>query len=146
MAGPHVCGIVALMLDANPQLTADQAKSIIKATALKDQFTGAEDSNNIYGFGKINALDAVKAALALNNVVAAHPHEIGMYPNPASREVFFRGMPNALVNIYDASGRLVKTDNLKGGMTLNISDLKSGIYLLRLKQDGLQFSTKLIVQ
>jgi subtilisin family serine protease len=70
MAGPHVAGVVALMWSANPSLigNTDLTKQIIEETAgyrsasdLCGADTGTE--NNVYGYGNIDALKAVQAAL-----------------------------------------------------------------------------------
>ncbi|MDP4162259.1 MAG: S8 family serine peptidase [Bacillota bacterium] len=62
MAGPHVAGIVALMLQANASLTVDQIENIIKQTAkpmTNDDYGSIP--NNGYGYGIVNAYNAVKA-------------------------------------------------------------------------------------
>lgn len=58
MAAPHVAGIVALLLDANPSLTPAQVKAILEDTA--DLMTGYEAWE--VGAGFVNAYDAVTAA------------------------------------------------------------------------------------
>jgi subtilisin family serine protease len=58
MAAPHVAGIVALMLDANPSLTPAQIKAILEDTA--DLMPGYEAWQ--VGAGFANAYDAVTAA------------------------------------------------------------------------------------
>jgi serine protease AprX len=55
MATPHVAGIVALMLDANPALTADQVKNILQQTATN--IPGLEPWE--VGTGYVNAYAAV---------------------------------------------------------------------------------------
>ena len=55
MACPHVAGVVALMLDADPTLTPDEVKQIIKETATR--MPGREDYE--VGAGYINAFAAV---------------------------------------------------------------------------------------
>jgi serine protease AprX len=55
MATPHVAGIVALMLEANPKLTPAQIKDIIEKTATN--MTGRDTWE--VGAGHINAYDAV---------------------------------------------------------------------------------------
>ncbi|MEN3015097.1 MAG: S8 family peptidase [bacterium] len=61
MATPIVAGVVALMLQANPDLTPEQVKEIIKQTA-----TPVKDAGEYsVGAGLINPLEAVKKALEL---------------------------------------------------------------------------------
>jgi hypothetical protein len=62
-AAPQVAGIIALMLEANPQLDAAQVKSILQASARTDNFTGAAP-NPMWGYGKVNAYHAVLLAMS----------------------------------------------------------------------------------
>ena len=70
--GPHLVGVVALMWSANSQLIGniDRTEQILVQTA--SPYTGAEPPdecftgskpNNAYGYGIVNAYDAVKMAL-----------------------------------------------------------------------------------
>lgn len=61
-AAPQVTGIVALMLQANPKLDQIQIRDILRTTARADAFTGAIP-NNTWGYGKVDAYEAVKAAI-----------------------------------------------------------------------------------
>ncbi|HEV3232165.1 MAG TPA: S8 family serine peptidase [Candidatus Dormibacteraeota bacterium] len=60
MATPHVTGVVALMLQANPALTPDQVKAILAGTATPMPTCPVTDC----GAGYLNALAAVKGAIA----------------------------------------------------------------------------------
>lgn len=60
MATPHVAGVVALMLEAQPQLSVKQIEHIITSTALK---LHAEEKSNISGYGRIDAYKAVKESI-----------------------------------------------------------------------------------
>ena len=51
MATPVVAGLVALILEDNPNLTVDEVRNILISQALSDDFTGTLP-NNIYGYGK----------------------------------------------------------------------------------------------
>ena len=61
MASPHVAGIIALWLQANPDLTYDDVRSLIRETSYNDEYTTNPDlipSRNVIqaGAGKIDAL------------------------------------------------------------------------------------------
>ncbi|MBC8030759.1 MAG: S8 family serine peptidase [Pyrinomonadaceae bacterium] len=72
MAGPHVAGLVALVISANPALAGnvDRIEEIIEQSAAK-KFTAegcggdtpTQVPNNTYGWGRIDALEAVTLAL-----------------------------------------------------------------------------------
>jgi bacillopeptidase F len=60
MAGPHVAGIVALMREANPNLTVNQIKNIMLDTA---DDLGDPGNDNTYGYGLVDAYRCVVTAL-----------------------------------------------------------------------------------
>ncbi|MGM7703193.1 carboxypeptidase regulatory-like domain-containing protein [Pseudalkalibacillus sp. Hm43] len=61
MATPHVTGAVALLLQANPDLTVDEVKSLIRDTARVEPFMGSLP-NDVYGHGIVNIYQAVTEA------------------------------------------------------------------------------------
>ena len=71
MAGPHVAGLVALILSAKPELAGqvDKIENLIQQSALHlgtTELCGAtagEIPNNVYGWGRIDALGAINWAL-----------------------------------------------------------------------------------
>lgn len=72
MAAPHVAGLVALLLSANPKLIGqvDQIEDLIESTALPLTSTqncgdvlGTEVPNNTYGYGRVDAWAALNATL-----------------------------------------------------------------------------------
>jgi subtilisin family serine protease len=76
MAGPHVAGLVALLISANPGLRGDvdQLEDIIEQTAVKKTTnegcggdTATQVPNNTYGWGRIDALAAVQKAVSLRS-------------------------------------------------------------------------------
>ena len=65
---PIVAGIAALMLSANPTLTEKEVRDIIKQTADKVGHVPYDRGHNHrMGFGRVNALKAVNAALRVTN-------------------------------------------------------------------------------
>jgi len=67
-AAPHVAGVVALMLEANPNLTPAVIKQILQDTAEQrgepDYPELSNKYNRSYGWGIVDAYEAVKAAVA----------------------------------------------------------------------------------
>ncbi|HEX5332867.1 MAG TPA: S8 family serine peptidase [Cellulomonas sp.] len=64
MATPHVAGIAALVRGAHPGWTAAEVKTAVMNTATHDVFTGAHQTGDVYGpgrvgSGRVDALDAV---------------------------------------------------------------------------------------
>jgi subtilisin family serine protease len=62
MAAPMVSGVAALVRAANPNLAALDVRLAIRDTALR--LGGTTGRNNNYGYGLVDALAAVKSALA----------------------------------------------------------------------------------
>jgi len=60
MSTPHVVGLTALLLEADPTLTLDDLESFMKHTALD---LGERGPDNDFGAGRIDAYDAVRWAL-----------------------------------------------------------------------------------
>ena len=151
MAAPHVAGIVALILQANPKLTAAQVKTILETTATVDQNTGAVP-NNRYGYGKVNAYNAVLMALQYAGINAMNKgNGITAFPNPFTDEINII-LPsygnNASLELFGLDGRLIHAFNLepKHANHLNIqtSDLEKGIYILKFTNGGEIFILKLV--
>ncbi len=59
MAGPFIAGVVALMLEANPNLTVDDVKKLLYKHAID---LGAPGKDNDYGWGVVNVYETVKEA------------------------------------------------------------------------------------
>ena len=61
MAAPHITGVIALMLEADPDLTPKKVKKILQESARHDAYTG-QTPNHHWGYGKVDALAAVTRA------------------------------------------------------------------------------------
>ncbi len=140
MSSPSVTGIVALMLQANPDLTADEVKHIIITTARNDEQTGplvANDSTDLrWGWGKIDALAAVNKALTMVGIDQAERSRlpIRLFPNPASRQVTIHsgcGQQQTLA-IYSIDGRLVLQTPIAIETTLDLDGWQAGVYIVRI--------------
>lgn len=147
MSGPMVAGIVALMLEAFPTMSATQAKEILKMTARLDIRTGDIDpevGTLDWGWGKANALAAIISAKTISNVPEIELKEtfFSVYPNPATNQVTLslEGITanKLILTIYNMEGRVVEEINFNNqeNMTLNIENLAGGMYLFQLQADN----------
>jgi subtilase family serine protease len=139
MAAPMVAGVIALMLDANPYLSAEQVKNILIETAREDVNTGVipTSGSTQWGWGKVDAYAAVKLALntvGLEKIESALPWSV--YPNPVTNELHFTLLTElpSQCQIIDGSGKVI-TRGIHSGK-LNVADLIAGMYHIRLEING----------
>ncbi|HWI65687.1 MAG TPA: S8 family serine peptidase [Symbiobacteriaceae bacterium] len=69
MATPHAAGTAALMLSANPNLTPDLVLATLQETSYWDNRYGEARPNPRYGYGRINAYEAV-SRIAYNSGIS----------------------------------------------------------------------------
>jgi thermitase len=62
-AAPHVAGVAALILSRNPALTPAQVKSLMERTATKVSGMNGQNFHPEFGFGRLNASQALQEAL-----------------------------------------------------------------------------------
>jgi len=147
MATPHLAGVVALMLSANPNLTVAQTDSIIEVTSLD---LGTSGKDNTYGAGRVDAYAAVQAALELVGIAGetgaalepAGPVLSRVTPNPvrgaAGFQLYVPADGQVDITVYDLAGRSVAAlesgDMARGSHSFQWSlpqDISNGVYLLR---------------
>lgn len=148
MATPCVTGIVALILDANPWLTADQVKTIIKTTARTDNNTGAitAPGSTKWGMGKINAYAAVVLALNTLSIEEFESNNwVIVYPNPTTEAATIL-LPEQQaaegVSIYSVNG--TKCNATLNGNTLDCSSLSAGTYTVEVVSNGNVYRTRFV--
>ncbi len=159
MAGPHVVGVVALILSANPDLKGkvDKIAEIIKTTADPrydiDTCRNINEPvlpNSVYGYGRINALAAVEKAMEIKTSIKEKINtksNILFFPNPVQKILNLKFDNNITINsfyIYDQLGRLRKRITAINNNKIDLSDLNSGIYYLRLNINNEPIIKKII--
>ncbi|MFN5418007.1 MAG: S8 family peptidase [Flavobacteriia bacterium] len=148
MSGPMVTGIVALILDANPYLSAEQIKMIIKETARTDNFTGvipAEGSVR-WGAGKINAYAAVQMALTFLGTEELKSNSIfTISPNPSCDFIILDFPQEIKINsmkIFDLAGKEFQVKYINN--QINISNLPTGMYIIQVQAEGRIYQQKFV--
>jgi minor extracellular serine protease Vpr len=147
MSGPVVAGVCALILEANPWLTAAQVKQLIKETARTDNFTGVIPAlgSPLWGMGKLNAYAAVEEALALVDVPEnTLENNWNVYPNPVIEILHFTlvdELPKACT-VVDAQGKCIVLPIQDE--RVSVKHLKSGQYTLQITMNGRNQSVSFI--
>lgn len=161
MAAPVVSGIIALWLQAAPQLTTNNIKSIIASTSITSspvsdsfQFYGTTYStppNVKWGYGKINALTGMQLIeQALNIDTFDKSNSFVVYPNPTSSKIFITSKGNVgTYEIYNTLGQKVGEGAFNDSLEdkeLDLSNLQNGLYILNFKGINFNKTVKIIKQ
>ena len=139
MSSPAVTGIVALLLQANPDLTVDAIREIITSTARNDEKTGALHANDSadvrWGWGKIDALAAINEAISRVGIHQAETQRLPLHlsPNPANGSVTVNtgcGEQQSL-QVYSVSGTRMLEMPVRTEAPFDVSRWNSGVYIVR---------------
>lgn len=95
MSSPLVAGVLATWLQARPEMTPEEARYIISQTSRSDDFANGLP-NTVWGYGKIDALEGVKQALALPAAVESVKTSDNLHVlscKTEKRKLFFQPRP-----------------------------------------------------
>lgn len=154
MAGPHVVGLVALMLSARPELAGhvEDIENIIEQSAIQEVDAGkceddtgseADFPNNTYGFGRVNALAAVNQALNWKAPVSASEPATptaAVYPNPVREEAVFDVQNlngKAILQLRSADGKQIHAQLISASgrllLPVSLKNLPGGVYVWQMQ-------------
>lgn len=156
VAAPMVTGIVALMLQTNPNLEPERVKAILTQTAIKDKFTSQTPDQTRWGAGKINAYGAIKESIRWLGTVPVPKveSEINIAPNPSQGKftLFYESNQNGyfLIEVSNLIGEIIKTESWqlskgKNQIELNLDGYNKGMYFINITGQGGQIVKKVIL-
>lgn len=141
MSCPAVTGIAALVLEANPNLSARHVRDILIKTTRNDDVTGPlherDSISDEWGWGKVDALAAVNEALAHVDIRDADEKwfakSLQLYPNPASSSVTVLTGSHSpeQVTVYTIDGRAIITQEVVMEGKIDVSRLPHGVYIVK---------------
>lgn len=153
MSSPMVAGIIALWLQAKPNLTVAQIKTILQNTADTDPFTGTGSAipNNTWGRGKIDAYGGIQYINQFLNVDTFDTtNNFIVYPNPTTSKIFITSKEYvSSYEVYNTLGQKVKEGNFNAVLEqeeLDLTALQSGLYILNFKGEKVNKTVKIIKQ
>ncbi len=134
MSAPVVTGIIALWLEARPDLDPDDIKAIFDNTAIQDSFTG-NVNNNTWGRGKIDAWTAMFLTEQSLTISDKKPtKELKVYPNPTNGFITIKTIHNySSFELFNVLGKKIKgliVTPVNKGYSINLTNIEPGIYFL----------------
>lgn len=153
MSSPAVTGIVALMLQANPNLSVEQVRNILFSSARNDNATGNIHESGImshsWGWGKADALKAVNGALDQLSIEEAIDKQqpLSVYPNPATSSVTVLTSSNVplTVSVFSLDGKKMCEQIISAEGTIDVSRWENGIYIARMQDRTGMKTAKIVV-
>lgn len=159
MAGPHVVGTAALLINANPELAGqvEAISEILRETAIPitdtlncNGISGETIPNPIAGYGRINALAAVEKALLWEpESIESNPdNDFVVTPNPSDGKFTVKSNifgSNALFTLYDAKGSTILQENIYTRLQNFEIELPTGIYFYTIVNGENMINGKLLM-
>lgn len=151
-ASPVLTGVVSLMLEADPTLSAPAIKAILQETARTDGFTGAVP-NNEWGYGKLDVYAAIRRILgpSVSTKESNINQSIQIMPNPSTNTftISRSEVKNTRfqLQVFNVNGKLVQQTIWGDGelqTSIDLSHFDAGIYYLSGKSNTDFFVKKLI--
>lgn len=158
MSSPMLSGIIALMLEANPLLGPQQIKDYLASTAIKDSYTSLIPDSTRWGVGKVNAYAMMKKVIlhsGINETPNYALNTLSVYPNPSSGSfwVEFETIKagNTQIIVCDVMGKTMFETLQPSSIGLNKMEitplnLTPGIYVLKVKVNGVEVNRRLVVE
>ncbi len=148
MAGPHVAGLVALLISANPALAGkvDLIENIIEETAERHfpnfdcaPSVSQQVPNHVYGHGLIMADAAVSKALLVQVHSESSASSFSISPNPAQdliRFSFDGPDQTYAIQLINICGTVIDQFLVQPNRPVSVKELLPGIYFFRELETG----------
>lgn len=149
MSSPFVAGVVALILQANPNLSPNQVKEVLTETARQDDFTQAFGAIR-FGAGKVNAYQAILKALELVGCeeFTITDNRYSIFPNPTNDCIYISAQNDnspTTAELYNLNGQLLQRTSIFSCVNkINLGQFPTGCYLLKIENHNYQNISKII--
>lgn len=141
MAAPHVAGVIALMKAVNPNLTPLEFDNLLRSGKITDDL-GLPRRDNQFGYGLLNAHQAVLAAIELNGGIAPAPAPSWLVVNPTSLN-FGLNQSDLMLSLNNSGGGELQIESIvtDAGGALAIEGSGLGDYVVKLNRTNLSVGT-----
>jgi serine protease AprX len=146
-SSPVLCGAIACLWQALPQLTNWQLRQLVKMSS--SLYT---TPNYTIGYGLPNLCNARNIALGIGDVQQID-YSFSLFPNPTNGilvlKSYIGSIDNLQYQLYDVAGKLIYSSPKLKGNEFEINALQSqaaGTYVLSIMANGKSFQTKITRQ
>ncbi|WP_179334762.1 T9SS type A sorting domain-containing protein [Winogradskyella costae] len=116
--------------DAEDIIDDTQSQAFVLAIEDYDNDGDLDIATSAYNQDALNYFENEKIVLSISD---AQFQNLTIYPNPTKDFLTFKGLTtNSNVSVFDILGKQVLVKDLINGQTLNVSELESGIYTLKI--------------
>ena len=163
MSAPFVSGVIALWLEANPNLDYTDIEEIIDKTSYKIYPGKSNNWNKLAGYGRIDAYKGLKMALQKAGIdaqsgkptsierVSGSTQPVTLQGDGRVWNILFNNPErSATISVVALDGRVALQRNLQQVSQgheeiFDLTTLTSGVYLLRIATPGAQITHRVVV-
>lgn len=148
MATPFTTGTVALWLEADPNLTIDDVKAVVKNSSAAQGSTSDEKAR--WGAGQLQALKGIEEVIqkrsAIGSVFEDPDKRFILQQADGQLDIFVAGADRVAAALYNISGQQVDSASANADrLTVDTSRLVRGIYVLRVDTPQGRFTRKVML-
>lgn len=140
-ATPCVGGIIALMLQKNPNLMPAEICRILEETSVKL----TPNKSNITGVGRVDALAAVNAVPEWDGVIESNKNQAIIFPNPSNNNFTIQCEGMRQIEVFCMDGRLVNSIQTESPV-YQLNGLTNGTFLVKITTNDGVIVRKAIIQ
>jgi thermitase len=137
-ATPLVAGIAALLIAQDSSRGPEDIRTILQSTAedqIGNPFEDTEGFDIYYGYGRVNAHQALMQLPLSNGKTAQSTPTFSIYPNPVADELIIKSSIRSFqLDIYNHLGQLVLSDSpdseASGMFRIKVNTLSNGHYFV----------------
>lgn len=149
MATPFTTGVMALWLDAKPDLTSLQLRNIAAQTARKDSYVTSATNKTQWGAGKIDAYEGLKLILngGADGISTVKGDKAFIYSAVGDNayEFCIAGSTSVNAQVFNIQGQLVNAASANGSaVRVSLDTLPEGVYAVKVASNKGTHTVKIV--
>lgn len=149
MATPFTTGVMALWLDANPNLNSTQLRNVAVKTARRDSYVTSATNQTQWGAGKIDAYEGLKLILdgGYDGISTAQGDKAFIF-NAVGEDAYefcIAGSTTVSAQVFNIQGQLVRSAAAAGSaVTVSLNALPEGVYAVKVASQKGSHTVKIV--